>query len=109
MDKYESEEQGYTIRSLLEFIGITGVQMDTKLKIAGKENGIDIRIFLSEFESGVPDDSICSYMFLHGLDDVIIKQYGPQDQLWHFPDKRMMHTAESIKKQTIKDRIGGSK
>lgn len=82
--------------------------IDTEwLQKKAREYQIDIRVFLSEFESGIPDDTICSYTFLHGMDDVIIKEYSPQDQLWHFPDKRMMYTAEKGKKQRIRDRIGG--
>lgn len=39
MDEFD----GATIRFLMEFIGETGVQMDTKLKVAGKKTGSFIR------------------------------------------------------------------
>ena len=72
---------------------------------------IDIRIFLMTFESGVPDDSIVSYTFLYKdsmKDGPIVHHYGPASQLWAFPDRIQIHSFEKTKKQSIKDRIGGS-
>lgn len=47
----EKEIRCYTIQELLQFIGETGVQMDTKLKIAGMK---DAYVYTLTF---VPDDN----------------------------------------------------
>lgn len=51
----EKEVRCYTIRELLQFIGETGIQMDTKLMIAGME---DAYVYTLTF---VPDRNVLCF------------------------------------------------